>query len=108
MTEQTKKLNKTQLKRWKLALKEAAKINRILKKNKKSILIDTSDSSIVNNRFQLFTDKNSGINDLGILRDRSLFSMGDNNPEYDNGIMYSTLDEIRRNFSKYKVYGEFK
>lgn len=31
MTEQTKKLNKSQLKRWKTALKEAAKINRILK-----------------------------------------------------------------------------
>ena len=102
MTEQTKKLNKTQLKRWKLALKEAAKINRILKQNKNSILIDLSDSSIVYNSFQLFTDKNSGITDLGILRDRSLFSMD------DNGIMYSTLEEIRRNFSKYKVYGELK
>jgi hypothetical protein len=108
MTEQTKKLNKTQLKRWKLALKEAAKINRILKKNKNSILIDTSDSSIVNNSFQLFTNKNSGISDLGILHDRSLFSIGDNDSEYDNGIIYSTLDEIRRNFSKFKCYGELK
>lgn len=108
MTEQTKKLNKTQLKRWKLALKEAAKINRILKNNKNSILIDLSDSSIVNDSFQLFTDKNSGISNICIFHDRSVFLMGDNDSESDNGIMYSTLDEIRRNFSKYKVYGELK
>lgn len=106
MTEQTKKLTKTQLKRWKLALKEAAKINRKIKKNKNAILIDTSDYNIMNGKFELFTDKSTGVSDLGILHKRSLFSMGDNNPEYDNGIMYNILGEIRTSFNQYKVYGE--
>ena len=106
MAEQTKKLNKTQLKRWKLALKEAAKINRILKKNKNSILIDTEYNTIISNKFKLRT--NDGISTLGFHYPRCVIGFGDNDPEFDNGFMYNTLDEIRRMFSVYKVYKELK
>lgn len=110
MTEQSKKLSKTQLKRWKFALKEAAKINRKLKSNKGSILIDASDNSsdniIIKTGFRLITE--NGISTLGYVIGRCLYSLGDNNKEYNNGIMYSSLDEIRRTFSTYKVYKEIK
>jgi hypothetical protein len=62
MTEQTKKLSKTQLKRWKLALREAAKINRKLKRNKGSILM--AGSGIVSVPFSLKIK--NGISILGV------------------------------------------
>jgi hypothetical protein len=105
VTEQTKKLNQTQLKRWKLALKEAAKINRKLKKNNGSILIDTKDNSIINSGFNIFKE-DDGISTLGYMIDRCLFSKGDNDLEYDNGIIYSKLEDIKNNFNRYKVYKE--
>lgn len=104
MTEQTKKLTKTQLKRWKLALKEAAKINRKIKKNKNAILIDTENNMIISNNFKLSTK--DGISTLGFISPNCIIGFGDNNPEYDNGFMYNTLDEIRTSFKHYKVYGE--
>ena len=104
MTEQTKKLSKTQLKRWKLALKEAAKINRKIKKNKNAILIDTENNMIISNTFKLRT--NGGISTLGFISPNCIIAFGDNDPEYDNGFMYNTLDEIRGSFRQYKVYGE--
>lgn len=104
MTEQTKKLSKTQLKRWKLALKEAAKINRKIKKNKNAILIDTENGMIISNTFKLRT--NDGISTLGFISHNCIIAFGDNDPEYDNGFMYNTLDEIRGSFRQYKVYGE--
>lgn len=104
MTGQTKKLTKTQLKRWKLALKEAAKINRKIKKNKNAILIDTENNIIISNNFKLRTK--NGISTLGFIGPYCIIGFGDNDPEYDNGFMYNTLDEIRKSFNKYKVYGE--
>lgn len=106
MTEQTKKLNKSQLKNWKTALKEAAKINQKLKKNKNSILIDTTDNSIINSAFKIYLE--NGISTLGYVIDKSLYSKGDNDPEYDNGILYSSLSEIKNKFKSYKVYKEIK
>lgn len=104
MTEQTKKLSKTQLKRWKLALREAAKINRKLKRNKGSILID--GTSIISVPFSLKT-KND-ISTLGFHYERCTISFGDNDKNFDNGIMYSSLGDIRRMFKNYKVYKEIK
>lgn len=106
MTEQIKKLSKTQLKRWKLALREAAKINRKLKRNKDSILIDTTDYSIIPSSFKIFNENE--ISTLGYKIDRALYSKGDNDPRFDNGIMYSSLGDIRRMFKNYKVFKELK
>lgn len=104
MTEQTKKLSKTQLKRWKLALREAAKINRKLKRNKGSILID--GTSIISVPFSLKTK--NGISTLGFHYERCTIGFGDNDPEFDNGFMYTSLDEIRRVFKPYRVFKEIK
>lgn len=106
MTEQTKKLSKTQLKRWKLALKEAAKINRKLKRNKGSILIDHITDEIISVPFSLKIK--NGISILGFHYERCTIGFGDNDPNFDNGIMYSSLDEIRKTFKDYKVYMEIK
>lgn len=92
------------MKRWKLALKEAAKINRKIKKNKNAILIDTENDMIISNTFKL--SANTGISTLGFINPTCIIAFGDNDPEYDNGFMYNTLDEIRRSFRQYKVYGE--
>lgn len=105
MTEQTKKLNKTQLKRWKLALKEAAKINRRLKKNKGSILIG-ENNEIITVPFSIGT--RDGISMLGFHYKRCVIGFGDNDPEYDNGFMYNSLAEIRRAFKPYRVFKELK
>ena len=105
MTEQTKKLNKTQLKRWKLALKEAAKINRKLKRNKGSILIG-ENNEIISVPFSIGT--RDGISTLGFHYPRCVIGFGDNDPEFDNGFMYNTLDEIRRMFKDYRVFKELK
>lgn len=104
MTEQTKKLTKTQLKRWKLALREAAKINRKLKRNKGSILID--ESGIVTVPFSLKTK--NGISTLGFHYERCTIGFGDNDTDFDNGFMYTSLDEIRKAFKDCKVYKEIK
>ena len=105
MTEQTKKLNKTQLKRWKLALKEAAKINRKLKTNKDSILIG-ENNEIISVSFSIGI--RDGISTLGFHYPRCVIVFGDNDPEFDNGLMYNTLDEIRRMFKDYRVFKELK
>lgn len=103
---QTKKLSKTQLKRWKLALREAAKINRKFKRNKGSILIDTTINKIVSVPFSIKTK--NGISTLGFHYERCTIGFGDNDPNFDNGIMYSSLGDIRRMFKNYKVYKEIK
>lgn len=105
MTEQTKKLNKTQLKRWKLALKEAAKINRRLKTNKGSILIG-GNNEIITVPFSIGT--RNGISTLGFHYGRCVVCFGDNDPNFDNGFMYNTLAEIRRMFKPYRVFKELK
>ena len=104
MTEQTKKLNKTQLGRWKVALKEAAKINRKLKINKGSILVD--GSNIISVPFSIKI--NNGISTLGFHYERSTLGFGDNDPDFDNGIMYTSISEIKKQFKGYKVYMELK
>ena len=106
MTEQTKKLSKTQLKRWKLALRKAAIINRKLKRNKGSILIDTTINKIVSVAFSIKTK--NGISTLGFCYERCTIGFGDNDPNFDNGIMYSSLGDISRMFKNYKVYKEIK
>lgn len=105
MTEQTRKLTKTQLKRWKLALKEAAKINRRLKTNKGSILIG-ENNEIITVPFSIGI--RDGISTLGFHYTRCVVGFGDNDPEYDNGFMYNTLDEIRKMFKSYRVFKEIK
>lgn len=105
MTEQTKKLSKTQLKRWKLALKEAAKINRRLKMNKGSILIG-ENNEIITVPFSIGT--RNGISTLGFHYARCVVGFGDNDPNFDNGFMYNTLGEIRRMFKSYRVFKELK
>lgn len=105
MTEQTKKLSKTQLKRWKLALREAAKINRKLKRNKGSILIGEFNE-IISVPFSLKTK--NGISTLGFHYERCTIGFGDNDTRFDNGFMYTSLDEIRRMFKPYRVYKEIK
>lgn len=104
MTEQTKKLNKTQLGRWKVALKEAAKINRKLKINKGSILVD--GSTIISVPFSIKI--NNGISTLGFHSERCTFGFGDNDLDFDNGIIYTSISEIKKQFKGYKVYMELK
>lgn len=106
MTEQTKKLNKTQLKKWKVALKEAAKINRILKTNKDVILYDTSCNDCIEVPFSLITK--NGISTLCFVMGNTIFSYGDNDPELDNGIMYNSITEIKDMFKCFKIYKEIK
>ena len=106
MTEQTKKLSKTQLKRWKLALKEAAKINRKLKRNKGSILIDPITDEIISVPFSIKTI--NGISTLGFHYERCTIGFGDNDPNFDNGFMYTSLDEIKKMFKDYRVFKEIK
>lgn len=106
MTEQTKKLNKSQLKRWKTALKEAAKINRILKTNKDVILYDTSCNDIITVPFSLIRSDN--ISTLCFVIGKTIFSYGDNNTEADNGIMYNSIKEIKDTFKCFKIYKEIK
>ena len=92
-------MRKLQQKRWEYALSLVDKVNKKLDSDPKYIL--TFDD-------QPFPDTRIIIVPNGMYNEIMLGCnlLGDNNPMYDNGVLYSTKQEIKQTFKRIKIYKE--
>jgi hypothetical protein len=104
MTNITSTLNNRQLKRWKNALKQVAKLNKYIKKD--FLVIDDTNRNDGPILRPFIIRDYDGISSIGILDGNAFYCYGDNDVTYDNGIMHTSMEDFNKQFNNLSVYSK--
>ena len=106
MTKVTSQLNNRQLKRWKNALKQVAKINKYIKKD--YLVIDDTNRNDGPILIPFIIKDYDGFSSIGIKDGNAFYCYGDNDVDYDNGIMHTSIKDFNKQFDNLSVYQKIK
>jgi hypothetical protein len=93
-------MTKLQQKRWNYALSLVDKVNKKLDSNSNYIL--SFDQEIISDTNRIMIKPNGIYSEIML----DCFVLGDNNPNYNNGVMYNTKQEIKQTFKRIRIYKE--